>query len=224
MNTLRYAPEALATFLRERKVATMAQMKDALQTGVDLTVLRKLKQLGYYSSYSHRGAYYTLEEIVELDENGLWFFGPACFSRHGTLIATAEHLVNNAEAGYYTNELESLLVVGVKETMLKLYKQGRVSREHVQRQYLYCATALDLKRQQVLNRKAMESEPIGGRLPAGTIHDELKAAIILFFCLLDEQQRRLFAGLESLKWGRGGDRKVAELLGLDVIRAWNIWQ
>jgi hypothetical protein len=49
----------------------------------------------------------------------------------------------------------------------------------------------------------------------GEIHDELKAAIVLFFCLLDEQQRRLYAGLESLKWGYGGDRKVAGLLGLD---------
>ncbi|MCP4676346.1 MAG: hypothetical protein GY854_12705 [Deltaproteobacteria bacterium] len=49
----------------------------------------------------------------------------------------------------------------------------------------------------------------------GEIHDELKAAIVLFFCLLDEQQRRLFAGLESLKWGYGGDRKVARLLGVD---------
>jgi len=36
------------------------------------------------------------------------------------------------------------------------------------------------------------------------------------FCgLLDEQQRRLFAGLESLKYGRGGDQKLAALLQLD---------
>jgi hypothetical protein len=45
---------------------------------------------------------------------------------------------------------------------------------------------------------------------------ELKAAIILFFSLLDEQQRRLYAGLESQKFGRGGDRKIADLLGLDA--------
>jgi hypothetical protein len=35
--------------------------------------------------------------------------------------------------------------------------------------------------------------------------DELKAAILLFYSLLDEQQRRLFAGLESIKLGQGGD-------------------
>ena len=45
--------------------------------------------------------------------------------------------------------------------------------------------------------------------------EEIKAAIILFFSLLDEKQRRLYAGMESMKIGYGGDRKIAELLGLD---------
>jgi len=38
----------------------------------------------------------------------------------------------------------------------------------------------------------------------------------LFYSLLDEKQRRLFAGLESLKQGHGGDRHIAGLLGLDA--------
>src|SRR5260370_14502471 len=45
--------------------------------------------------------------------------------------------------------------------------------------------------------------------------DEMKAAIILFYSLLDEQQRRLFAGMESLKLRHGGDSVLDELLGLD---------
>jgi hypothetical protein len=45
--------------------------------------------------------------------------------------------------------------------------------------------------------------------------DESKAAVVLFMSLLDEQQRRLFAGLESLRLGRGGDRSVAQATGLD---------
>ena len=47
------------------------------------------------------------------------------------------------------------------------------------------------------------------------VPDELKARVILYFSLLDEKQRRLYAGLESLKLGQGGDRKVAEFLGMD---------
>jgi hypothetical protein len=46
--------------------------------------------------------------------------------------------------------------------------------------------------------------------------EEMRAAIVLFFSLLDEKQRRLYAGLEALKTGRGGDAQIADLLGLDV--------
>ena len=44
---------------------------------------------------------------------------------------------------------------------------------------------------------------------------EVEAGLILFFGLLDERPRRLFAGLEALKVGRGGDARVAALLGVD---------
>jgi hypothetical protein len=45
--------------------------------------------------------------------------------------------------------------------------------------------------------------------------DELKTAILLFYSLLDEQQRRLYAGLESIKLGRGGDTLLADFLALE---------
>lgn len=45
--------------------------------------------------------------------------------------------------------------------------------------------------------------------------DELGAALLLFYSLLDEQQRRLYAGLESLRLGHGGDAQLAAFLGLD---------
>jgi hypothetical protein len=40
--------------------------------------------------------------------------------------------------------------------------------------------------------------------------------IELFLSLLDEKQGRLYAGLESIKQGHGGDKKIARLFGLDV--------
>jgi hypothetical protein len=45
--------------------------------------------------------------------------------------------------------------------------------------------------------------------------NELKAALIIFFSTLDEKQRRLYAGYESLKIGHGGDKRISELLDLD---------
>jgi hypothetical protein len=50
---------------------------------------------------------------------------------------------------------------------------------------------------------------------AEEVPDEMKAAIVLFFSMLDEKQRRLYAGLESLKLGYGGDQRIAAFLGMD---------
>ena len=62
----------------------------------------------------------------------------------------------------------------------------------------------------------MATPGLGRPLPdADLMPEELHAAIVLFASLLDERQRRLFAGLESLKWGWGGERRIATLLGID---------
>jgi len=45
---------------------------------------------------------------------------------------------------------------------------------------------------------------------------ELRAAIVLFFSSLDEKQCCLYAELEALKTGRGGDAQIAEVLGVHV--------
>src|SRR5438034_3969447 len=62
MRTESFHADDLAKALRRSKIATMPELKRALGTEVDVTVFRKLKQLAYRTSYSHRGAYYTLDE------------------------------------------------------------------------------------------------------------------------------------------------------------------
>jgi hypothetical protein len=47
--------------------------------------------------------------------------------------------------------------------------------------------------------------------------EEAKATILLFSSMIDEKQRRLYAGLESLKLGHGGDIHIASLLEMDPL-------
>jgi hypothetical protein len=218
MRTKTYLAADLEKLLRKQKIATMEELKRALGTDAVATVFRRLGELPYRTSYSHRGGYYTLSDIPEFDEWGLWSFREAWFSRRGTLLATAAGLVEEAEAGFYAQELERLLNVEVKVSVLKLLAQERLVREKVAGRYLYCSPVPAKARQQVSARRVLESEsPISGRLPhVETMPDELKAAIILFYSVLDEKQRRLYAGLEALKMGHGGDRRIADLLGLDA--------
>jgi hypothetical protein len=63
MRTPSFLSDHLREFLRVKKIATLAELKQALGTTVNSTVFRKLKELSYRSGYSHRGRYYTLGEI-----------------------------------------------------------------------------------------------------------------------------------------------------------------
>lgn len=205
MNTVRYPPDRLTRLLRDQTVATMPQLKNALGTSVTFTVLRKLAPLGYRSSYSHGGTYYTLDSIAQYDELGLWSYRDVHFSRHGTLLNTAVTLVTNAPAGYYTHELDAVVHVATKDALRQLVQQDRLDRRELAGRYWYGAKERQRRQEQWAARQAQQRPDA-----------ELQAAIVLFYSLLDEQQRRLYAGLESLEWGHGGDQRMAELLGLDV--------
>jgi hypothetical protein len=206
--------DQLARLLRQRKIATMQELKNALGTDVDVTVFRKLKQLNYRTSYSHRGSYYALNETVQFDEKGLWSFDSVWFSRYGTLLATAEAFVENSEAGYFVEELDELLHVETKDPLLRLVEQHRIARELVRGLYLYCSTDSALHERQVRARRERAQTPAAS-LAGGEADDELKAAMVLFVSMLDEKQRRLYAGLESLKLGYGGDQRIADFIGMD---------
>ena len=218
MRPTRFHPQALKRLLRRRHIATMPELKQALGTSSDATVFRKLEQLSYVTSYSQRGSYYALREIAEFDEYGLWSHHEVHFSKYGTLVSTAEYFVEQSEAGWQARELEAILQVSVKQTLLGLHREERITRERRDGRWVYCARDQRLRKKQLLARRVREIEPALGSLPRGSglMPDEVKAAIVLFFSLLDEKQRRLYAGLESLKWGHGGDRRVAELLDLDA--------
>src|SRR5882724_11305550 len=124
-----FSADVLRGFLRRNRIATLPQLKQLLGTEADITVFRKLKELSYRTSYSHRGSFYTLDEIAHFDKHGLWSSGSVCFSRHGTLVATAEAFVTQAPAGYFASELEGILHVPVKEPLLRLVEQDRIARQ-----------------------------------------------------------------------------------------------
>jgi hypothetical protein len=217
MRPAEFTAETLATLLRKQKIASLAELMRALGSA-RRTVFRKLRELRYRTSYSHRGSYYTLDDVAQFDERGLWSYRDVWFSVHGTLLSTAAAVVEVAERGHFVEELDNALHVGTKDALRKLVRDARLSRERLAGQFLYCAADVERKRQQLLARRVLLAEPgVAGPLPdATTMPDELRAAIVLFFSLLDEKQRRLYAGLEALKTGRGGDGRIAELLGLDV--------
>ena len=212
-----YSADSVVRLLRRQAIATLDELKDALGTQADITVFRKLRPLDYLSSYSHSGRYYTLKELAQFDERGLWDYRGVHFSRLGTLLETVETLVNRAERGWFAYELAAELQVEVKEPLLNLVRQKRLTREEVSGIYLYCSADRKRCREQIIARRlpATGGEAFSPLRKPAVDSDDATAAMPFFMSLLDERQRRLFAALESLRLGRGGDQAVARTTGMD---------
>lgn len=212
-----FSPDPLLRLLRTKTIATLQDLQQALGSQVPLTVFRKLRELGYRTSYSHRGRFYTLDRTPHFDRQGLWSHDSVWFSRFGTLIDTAEAFVNRSPSGYFVAELGDALHVSVQDPLLHLAGQQRITRQLVSGLYLYCSSDADTRRRQLRTRQARSFPPSvsDSVIAKESVSDELKAGIILFYSLLDERQRRLYAGLEALKLGRGGDQRISDLFGLD---------
>ena len=182
MRPTQFPSSSIASLLRKRKIATLPELMEALGTDARRTVFRKLKELSYRTSYSHRGRYYTLDEVARFDERGLWACDDVWFSMHGTLLSTAVATVEAADVGYYVEELDNRLHVGTKDALRKLVRDARLTRETVAGRFLYCAAGVVLARQQLLGRRALLAEPgVAGPLPdVAIMPDELRAAIVLF--------------------------------------------
>lgn len=217
MNTTRYQIQALKKFLDHQKIATLDEVKAALCDPARCTVFRKLAELEYLSSYSHRGKYYTLKSIARFKAQGLWNYRTVWFSRFGNLLDTAEALVQDSEAGYTAAELKGILHVKTKHALTQLTRSGRLQRQEFNSVYVYLAGESHVANRQRKARKVHLQASSASLIVVNPdlAVEEAKATILLFCSMLNERQRRLYAGLESLKLGHGGDAHIASLLGMD---------
>jgi len=218
MNITKFQAEAVASFLRRRKIATLGEIGEAMGDASERTIFRKLRQLEYLSSYSHRGKFYTLRSIARFTPEGLWSLHSVWFSRFGTLVETAAAWVHRSEAGYDAAELTSALHVEAKHALTRLVRQDRLRRDIVGGRYVYFSADNAVANKQRKRRNTHDTASQATALIVANPDlavDEAKATLLLFFSMLNEKQRRLYAGLESLKLGHGGDTHIAALFGID---------
>ncbi len=208
--------ETARKFLKINQIATISELKATMETEATMTVFRSLTRLGYRTSYSDRGRYYTLLDIPDFDEYGLWSCRTARFSRFGNLLETVAALIERSRAGANRAELEAILQVEAKHALLQLIRRKKIARFKSGRSFVYMSGDAGEQRRQRLTRSDRNGhQEAGAGLETEALSDEMRAGIILFFSLLDEKQRRLYAGLEAAKMGFGGNQKAADLLGLD---------
>lgn len=139
------------TFLTHR-VLTLVQLSD--QMGCSRrTVLRRLKEHGYFSSYNLCGKFMTIEEVANFDSRGLWLCKDAYFSKFGTLRNTIHQFVQGSEKGITQGELAIALGLRVHDTLLHLVHEGKIRRERLGSSFVYLSSKQLIQRTQIRQRK-----------------------------------------------------------------------
>ncbi len=59
-----FSADSILALLRKQTIASLPEVMAALGTRARRTAFRKLKDLAARTSYSHRGRYYTLDELA----------------------------------------------------------------------------------------------------------------------------------------------------------------
>jgi len=220
MRTVAYRTERLMEAFEAAEVLSIDEIRGALGEPTRMTAFRKLSALDYQTSYSHGGRYYTLNKIADYDKHGLWTYdGTIHFSRFGSLLDTLDHMVSVSSVGYFAREMQALVQVRVYNALAKLHTDGRLKREELNGEYLYLSILMAERQLQQREQRIMEQATLQGR-PTATgdafMSTEVQERFKVLLSALNEKQRRLYLGFESIKLGRGGDARMARVSGMNV--------
>lgn len=165
---------ALDALFKRKHVVVLDELRDVLQTHSRTTIFRVLSHVGYHTSYSHAGRFYTLKEIPKFDDLGVWFWRDVGFSMHGTLRATAISLVEKAPAGQTHEELQERLRLRLHDTLRDLVEAKALTRRLWEDVYVYLnpnreAAAAQWAERQTLARYPVEPKPVLPMDPARVI-------------------------------------------------------
>jgi hypothetical protein len=167
---------ALRRFFRKHYTAEISELFRLLETRSRMSVFRRLKAIGYRSSFNHAGRYYTLADVPQFDQWGLWFHRNVGFSCAGTLKATVVALVEGSAAGMTPKELLALLKLPVANalynTLHGLRHEARIHRQALAGYHIYLSADSQRANKQLMERRQQPSS----RVP---VSDETVIAVLV---------------------------------------------
>ncbi|MCP4342877.1 MAG: hypothetical protein GY799_29345 [Desulfobulbaceae bacterium] len=153
---------------------------------------RFLAKIGYYSSFTHNGRWYTLASIPCFNQDGLWFHQKIGFSREGSLTRTLIRLTEKSPMGLTAEQIGEILQCRCHAVLVKLYREGRLQRQKQGRSYVYLAADAQIAS---IQRLALPKAHIP-RLPA-----EMAVLVLVEFIRTPEAEIQQLAKTISRRTG-----------------------
>jgi hypothetical protein len=144
-----------------------------------ISIRRFLKDIGYYSSFTHNSMWYTLHPIPTFNKRGLWFYQEIGFSKHGNLKQTIFNFVSKSPQGLTAKDLFEILLIPCHPILNQMYKKNQIDRFNTQRGFVYLSIDIK-KRQRQLNRlqsqlfRVKESESLNAQAAVYVLVEYIK--------------------------------------------------
>jgi predicted transcriptional regulator len=127
------------------------------------SVRRFLAVMGYYSSFTHNGKWYTLKSIPSFNRNGIWFHKDIGFSKVGSLTNTLVALTDKSHAGVTAEQIGETLHCRCHTLMVQLCRKQKLQRQKVGRSFIYLSAVPHTADRQQQSRNSQDQHP---QLPA----------------------------------------------------------
>ena len=160
-----------------------------LETNSRMSVFRRLKLIGYLTSYTDAGRYYTLQNIPKFDSWGLWIYKGIGFSQSGSLKETVIRIVKSSSGGMAPKELMHLLKIRVPNTLHNalhgLIKSNSLSKHRLEGLSIYADADPDLAQKQVnarrqeIQKDANLVEPLSSETTIAVLVEALKVEKVI---------------------------------------------
>lgn len=160
------------SLIEKEKVFTLKQLVSALGCS-PRTAQTRIKQWNAHTSYNMNGKYYTLPEIPEFDDNGIWRYRKAAFSRHGNMKQTIIYLITTSFAGLNGRQLGDILGLDPRSFLHHFRQVPGIQREKHCGVYVYFSDEPEIYKTQMIKRQELTCRSL-----TETISD-LEAILIL---------------------------------------------
>ena len=111
------------------------------------------------------GRYYTLPEIAQFDDIGLWRYQGAFFSKYGNLKQTLVHLVTHSVQGLSGAELGEILGLQPRSFLSHFRDHPAIYRQNMMGRWIWFAADPGIREQQMQARLA-EGDAKESRMPS----------------------------------------------------------
>ena len=138
MSTEMDTTQRLVSAFKRQKCWLIAPLAEQINYSIP-SARRFLAKIGYYSSFTHNGRWYTLASIPRFKQDGLWFHQKIGFSREGSLTRTLIRMTEQSPMGLSAEQIGEKLQCRCHAVLVKLYREGRLERQKYGRSYIYLA-------------------------------------------------------------------------------------